>query len=57
MKKARKGPSDPRARDPRAREGRGKSYGGVDVEGNTKREMYERAAKLGVEGPLPHVEG
>ena len=50
VKKDRKGPSDPRARDPRAREGRGKSYGGVDVEGNTKQELYQRAAKLGVEG-------
>jgi cation transport regulator ChaB len=50
VKKDRKGPSDPRARNPRAREGKGKSYGGVDVEGNSKQELYERAAKLGVEG-------
>ena len=50
VKKDRKGPSDPRARNPRAREGEGKSYGGVDVEGNSKQELYERAAMLGVEG-------
>ncbi|HEX4805461.1 MAG TPA: ChaB family protein [Conexibacter sp.] len=48
--KARRGPSDPRAKNPRARENRGKSYGGVDVEGHTRDELYERAAKLGVNG-------
>jgi cation transport regulator ChaB len=44
-----KGPSDPRAKSggPNAK---GKTYGGVDVEGNTKDELYERAKKLGVEG-------
>ncbi len=45
-----KGPSDPRAKNPRARENKGKAYGGVDVEGHTKQELYERAAKLGVSG-------
>lgn len=45
-----KGPSDPRAKNPRARRNQGKSYGGVDVEGNSKQELYERAKKLGVEG-------
>jgi cation transport regulator ChaB len=45
-----KGPSDPRAKDPKAREGRSKSYGGVDVEGNSKQELYQRAKELGVEG-------
>lgn len=45
-----KGPSDPRAKNPRSREGKGKSYGGVDIEGNTKQELYERARKLDVEG-------
>lgn len=46
-----KGPSDPQARKSgsAARRG-GKTYGGVDVEGNTKQELYERAASLGVEG-------
>lgn len=48
--KDQKGPSDPRAKNPRARENRGKTYGGVDFEGHTKQELYERAAKLGVEG-------
>lgn len=50
-----KGPSDPRAKDPRARERGGQSdgsrtFGGVDIEGNTKRELYERAKELDVEG-------
>lgn len=46
-----KGPSDPRAAS-RARKGRtkGRSYGGVDVFGHSKQELYERARKLGVEG-------
>jgi cation transport regulator ChaB len=45
-----KGPSDPRAKNPRARENKGKSYGGVDVEGNSKQELYRRAKQLGVRG-------
>jgi cation transport regulator ChaB len=48
--KARKGPSDPRSKNPRAREDHGKAYGGVDYEGHTKQELYERAAKLDVTG-------
>ena len=48
--KRRKGPSDPRACDPQARKGRGKSFGGVDVEGNTKQELYKRAADMDVQG-------
>jgi cation transport regulator ChaB len=48
--KDKKGPSDPRAKNPRARENKGKSYGGVDYEGSSKQELYERAAKLGVSG-------
>lgn len=48
--KGRKGPSDPRAAHPRARENKGKSYGGVDVYGNTKRELLKRAADLNVQG-------
>jgi hypothetical protein len=44
-----KGPSDPRAKSG-GRNPTGKSYGGVDVEGNTKEELYERAKKLGVQG-------
>ncbi len=45
-----KGPSDPRSKNPRAREGRGKAFGGVDYEGHTKAELYERAARLDVAG-------
>ena len=48
--KDQKGPSDPRAKNPRARENKGKSYGGVDVEGHSKKELYERAAKLAITG-------
>ncbi len=49
--KDRKGPSDPQA----AKEGKaarkgGKTFGGVDVLGNTRRELYERARSLGVKG-------
>ena len=46
------GPSDPRSRKTTAqkRRGEGETYGGVDAEGNTKHELYERAKKLGVEG-------
>jgi cation transport regulator ChaB len=45
-----KGPSDPRAKNPRARENKGKSYGGVDLYGNSKRELYERAKELDIGG-------
>jgi cation transport regulator ChaB len=45
-----RGPSDPRASNPRAREGHGKTFGGVDVRGNTKQELYERAKDLDVPG-------
>src|SRR2546430_10295823 len=47
------GPSDPRSKQPTTaakRAGRGETYGGVDAEGNTKRELYERARRLGIEG-------
>lgn len=50
VKKDGKGPSDPRAKNPRARENKGKSFGGVDVEGNTRQELLKRAADLGVRG-------
>jgi cation transport regulator ChaB len=51
VEKRKKGPSDPQARKSgkAARRG-GKTYGGVDVEGHTKDELYERARKLGVSG-------
>jgi cation transport regulator ChaB len=45
-----KGPSDPRAKNPKARQGKGKAFGGVDFYGNTKKELYERAKKLGIAG-------
>ena len=45
-----KGPSDPRAKHPRARENKGKSFGGVDVEGGSKKELYQRAVDLDVQG-------
>jgi cation transport regulator ChaB len=47
------GPSDPRSKQRSTdakRRGRGETYGGVDAEGNTKEELYERAKRLGVEG-------
>jgi cation transport regulator ChaB len=47
------GPSDPRSKQPSTaakRAGRGETYGGVDIEQNTKHELYERARRLGVEG-------
>lgn len=50
--KDRPGPSDPRSRKTTAqkRRGEGETFGGVDVEQNTKEELYERARRLGVEG-------
>jgi ChaB protein/Rho termination factor-like protein len=47
------GPSDPRSKQRSTaakRAGRGKTYGGVDVYGNTKAELYERAKRLDIEG-------
>ncbi len=50
--KGHKGPSDPQAarRGRRAREGDGETFGGVDVYGNSKADLYERARDLGVRG-------
>jgi cation transport regulator ChaB len=50
--KSRKGPSDPQAkkRGAAARRSKSPTYGGVDAEGNSKQELYERAKKLGVPG-------
>jgi hypothetical protein len=50
--KDQKGPSDPRARHTgrAAIEGRGETFGGVDVEGSTRQELYDRAKKLGISG-------
>lgn len=46
-----KGPSDPHAAKggKAARKG-GKTYGGVDVLGNSRRALYERARALGIKG-------
>jgi cation transport regulator ChaB len=50
--KDRKGPSDPQAEQGgrRARDAPKETYGGVDVEGNSKQELYERARRAGVPG-------
>ncbi len=49
--KGRKGPSDPpAARSSAAARRGGKTFGGVDVLGNTRRKLYERARSLGVKG-------
>jgi cation transport regulator ChaB len=47
-----KGPSDPQAkqRGAAARNRPKPTHGGVDVEGNTKQELYERAKRAGVKG-------
>jgi cation transport regulator ChaB len=47
-----KGPSDPQAAQggAAARERPKRTHGGVDVEGNSKQELYDRAKRLGVEG-------
>jgi hypothetical protein len=50
--KDRKGPSDPEAgrSGAAARRGGGKTYGGVDIEGSSKEELYRQARRLGVSG-------
>jgi cation transport regulator ChaB len=50
--KDRPGPSDPRSKKSTSekRRGKGETFGGVDVEGNSKKELYERAKDLGIEG-------
>jgi len=45
-----KGPSDERAASPRARQNHGRTVGGVDVLGHSKKELMDRAAKLGIRG-------
>jgi len=46
------GPSDPQAKKSgrEARERPSETFGGVDVEGNTKSELMDRARKLDIEG-------
>ena len=50
--KEEKGPSDPRSTKSTAekRRGKGKTFGGVDFYGHTKKELYDRARELGIEG-------
>lgn len=47
-----KGPSDPQAArsGKAARAGKGETFGGVDYEGSTRAELYERAKRLEVAG-------
>ena len=47
-----KGPSDSRSSGSTddKRKGKGETFGGVDVEGNSKKDLYERAKKLDVPG-------
>lgn len=49
--KKEKGPSDPRSKTTgAANRNKGETAGGVDVEGHTKAELYERARELDVAG-------
>ena len=48
--KGHKGPSDPRSTKSTAekRQGKGETFGGVDEEGHTRQELYERAKALDI---------
>lgn len=50
--KEKPGPSDPRSKLTTAekRAGKGETFGGVDVEGNSKRDLLERARALHIRG-------
>jgi hypothetical protein len=50
--KKEKGASDPRSRQPtdKARAGVGKTFGGIDYYGHTKKEFEQRAKELGITG-------
>jgi len=50
--KKEKGASDPRSRQPtdKARAGEGKTFGGIDYYGHTKKEFEQRAKELGITG-------
>ncbi|MEW6582868.1 MAG: ChaB family protein [Actinomycetota bacterium] len=50
--KTRRGPSDPRAG-----QGAGRTYGGVDVEGRTREELYQRARRIGIRGRSKMTKG
>lgn len=46
------GPSDPRSKKStkEKRQGKGETFGGVDYEGHSKQELYDRAKELGIAG-------
>lgn len=51
--KKRRGPSDPRSKQRSTsakRAGKGETFGGVDLYGHTRQELYQRAARLGISG-------
>ena len=50
--KDRKGPSDPRSKGTTAqkRRGQGETFGGIDVEGSTREELYEQARRKDIPG-------
>src|SRR5579884_593064 len=50
--KKKRGPSDPQSArtDKGKRDHPSKTYGGVDARGNSKEELYQRAAKLDIKG-------
>lgn len=50
--KGKTGPSDPRSKKSQKekQQGKGETYGGIDVEGNSKKDLVERAKKAGVKG-------
>jgi cation transport regulator ChaB len=50
--KEERGPSDPQAArgGADARDGRRETHGGIDVDGSTKQELYERARRVDVRG-------
>jgi len=45
-----KGPSDPRSANKGTNRSGGRTFGGVDVIGNTRKKLYERARGLGIKG-------
>jgi cation transport regulator ChaB len=46
------GPSDPRSKKSQQdkQQGKGETYGGIDVEGNSKQDLVDRAKQAGVKG-------
>jgi cation transport regulator ChaB len=50
--KDKKGPSDPRSKKSteEKRQGKGETFGGIDVEGSSRQELYEQAKKKDIPG-------